>query len=239
MARVFFSRMQVRASRSAPAFRLRVADAVRGHGPKAEAVGQVEQRLMGGLLLAPSMALYINEDALRPEGGHEARQAIGVGGPAQGLDPGQGDETVYGRLSGTLPKPFEPDPAFPLRYPRFHPGDQAAQGLVALPVLDQKGQSPSTFQAQLGSHEGPDPRRPRRLVEARCSRHAVTVHEGEGGIAELGRPRHEVLGEGRPAQEGEGGGGVELGVHRLHSISLFLRSPAIGPIPLPCLDTYI
>ena len=145
VASVFFSRMQVSTSRSGRPLRLGVADAVRGHGPQAEGRGQVEQALVRGFLLAPPVALHIDEDALRPEGGHEARQPIGVGRPAEGLQARQGHEPGQPRplpASLALAASSQPQPAFALRHPRLHPGDQPAQGLVAPAVLHQQRAAP-------------------------------------------------------------------------------------------------
>ena len=59
--------------------RARVAHAVRGDGVEAERVGEVEQRLVRGLLRAAAVALDVDDDAARPEGLDEPRQPFGVG----------------------------------------------------------------------------------------------------------------------------------------------------------------
>jgi len=79
-------------------------------------VGQVEDRLVRGLLLPSAVALHVQEDAARPEGFHDPRQAVGVqppalGRPRQRLHPRQGEEPLDLSLQS-----LEAEPPLPFRH---------------------------------------------------------------------------------------------------------------------------
>ena len=209
-----------------PPRRGRVTHAVRGHRPQAERVGQVQQPLVRGLLLAAAVALHVEVDAARAEGLDDAREPVGVERPAsqrlQRLDPGQGEEPLARPVQH-----LEAQPPLALRNARLHARDQPAQVAVALLRLDEQRQGPASLEAQLGPDDRPHAARSRRLEEARRAREAVAVDERERVVSQLGRPLHQVLGQRRPAQERKGRSGVKLDEHDFRL--LFANAAAARP----------
>ena len=209
-----------------PALRARVAHPVGGDRLQAESVGQVEERLVRGLLLATAVPLHVEHHAAGAEGLDEAGQPIGVqhgsaprrpsGRPGQRLDARQGHQP----LDEAVQHP-EVEPSLPLRDAGLHPRDQPAEIPVAPLRLDEERQRAPVREAQRGADDRPQARGAGGLEEARGAGDAVAVHQGDGAVAEPGGPLHEVLGKRRGAQEGEGRGGVELDGH--DEVSPFLR----------------
>ncbi len=220
----------------APA-RPRVSDAIRGHGGQPERGGRVQERLVGRLLLAPTVALYVEHHAAAAEGIDEPRQEIDVqlnrvrprGGPqAQRVDARQRHEA--------LAEPVEhPGAKAPRPFGRagLHARDQPAQVAVAALRLDEQGQCPRLGlrrrargvigERQLRPDDRSDAPGPCRLAEPRRAAQPVAVDEGDGRIAQLGRPFDEVLRLRGSAKEREGGGGVQLDGHGKGGVSPFLR----------------
>ena len=206
-----------------------MANAVRGHRPKAQSVGHVQQGLVRGLLLAPAVPLHVQEDARGPERLEHAGQAVRVGRAAQRLRPGQRHQPFDAAL-----QPVEGQPALSFRPAGLHARDEPAEALVAHPALHEQRQAASAFEGQLGADEGPDSRRPRGLEEPRGPRDPVPVHERHRRMAEVRRPGHEVLGQRGGPEEREGRRGMELGVQgaRAGDDSFAVCSPSRREIPV-------
>ena len=229
--------MQVSTSWSARRLERRVAHAVRGHGAQAERVGQVQERLVGGFLLAAPVALDVEEDAAGPERLDDARQPVGVerarARRLERLDARQRHEPAREALQH-----LEAQPPLALRDAVLHPRDEPAQVSVAALRLDQERQDASTVEAQLRPDDRPDAAGFRRLEEARRTGEAVAVDERHRVVAELRGPLDQVLRQRRPAQEREGRGGVELDGHVFRFLFAYAAQHGKGPLgltrPLRC-----
>ena len=130
-------------------------------------------------------------------------------------------------------------------------GQQAAEVAVALPASHEQVDAGllvvqrwpflalprgrgclRTVDHRLGADQGPDSRLLRCLVEARRAGDAVAVEQGDSRQSQRRRPRHQVLGLRRAAQEGERRRGVEFGVGRGRSAAALRRSPEPSPAEL-------
>ena len=113
---------------------------------------------------------------------------------------------------------------------RVGEGQQAREVAVALRRFDEQEQRAPGLERELRADERAQPRGPRGLVEARRAVEAAAIAEREGGVAELGRLQHQVLGVGGRLEEREGAAAAQLDVVPRQRVEL--REARSRPAPL-------
>ena len=175
-----------------------VGGAVGGHQRDAERAGAFGDGLIVGLFIAVVVALEFGVEVVAAEDVEQA--LVGVAGEA--------DEAV-----GVFGDLVEGGRALAFGRPQLHAGDQPAKVAVAFAGLGEQRVSEAVGAGDLGADVCADASFFGRQMEAGGAVDAIAVHEGHGGHA-IGRAgAGEFLGEGGAFEEGEGGAGVEFGVH--------------------------
>ena len=97
------------------------------------------------------------------------------------------------------------------------PGDEPGEPAVGGPVRGQQHQAETLFQPQLGADDQREIAFPGRRVGTHHARQGALVGDGDGGVAELRGPQHQLLRVGGAAEKAEIGDRVQLGVTGLCS----------------------
>ena len=92
-------------------------------------------------------------------------------------------------------------------------GQEPAEVLVPLAVLDQEREPTAVVERHLGADDGLEAEARARAVELGRAVEAVGVDERHGGLLELRRPLGQGLRQGRRLEKAEGAPGVQLDVH--------------------------
>ena len=151
--------------------------------------------------------LELDEEALPAEGLSEPRCRIRVAGAEPSARAaGEADEALgelRHRFHGHrgLEGPGMPRPYGELSRSRMRRSEQPAEIPVATAGLDEQGDVGAAVQRHLGARDRPHPERLCRMRELERAVEAVVVGERERLVAELGCPRRELLGLGRPVEE--------------------------------------
>ena len=231
-----------------------VAHAAGGDDRHAKPVRQPDQGLVAVLLGTDAVARELHVQAAGEDGVQTFELASGRFQPFPRQRPSDRVGFSAGQAVETFRVFFQQrpvDPRLALGMVERPGGQQAAEVAVALPAaheqvdagllvvqrwplfaLSRDRRRLRPVDDRLGADQGPNPRFPRRLVEARRAGDAVPVDQGDRRQPQRRRPRHQVLGLGRGAQEGERRRGVQFGVRRGRLASAFWRRLEPSPSQL-------
>ena len=203
-----------------PRVRVRVDVARRDRGD-AEALGQPGEHPVARAVVALERALQLDAQAVLPEGVQQpAQRRLVVDAVARAA--AQADEA-----RGVLLQRLQRDgrgrlalvPRVGVRA-REDPGEVAPAGLR----LDQQRDVAAVLEVDLRPVDRLHPEPLGRLRELHRAAHAVVVGQREGLVAELGRRGRQLVGQRGAVEVGEGGVGVQLGVHAIEHMFAYPRT---------------
>ena len=163
--------------------------------------------------MAVEGALQLDPEGVAPEGPQQAahRRLVAhavTGTAAEADEPGRvGLEVVETDLRGP-----EDAPARVVARVRVRAREQAAEVRPAVGVAHQQGDVTLVVQRDLRAVDRAQPQRTGRLRELHRARDGVVVGQRQRVVAAFERGGRQLLGLGRPVQEGERGVRVELDV---------------------------
>ncbi len=191
----------------------------RRHRVEPGVVREIAQRAGQGAVAANVIALQLDEEPVPPE-----HRAAALGQPARGRLP----RSAQDRRQQTRAAPRQDDqPLVPCfergeiepRVAAVFPAEmrlreQAAQVRIAPRRLGEQGDVRPVEQRDLGAGDRLEAVLRRPLRERHRAVQSVVIGERESRIAETRCLEHQVLGQRRAIEEGEGGVAVELDIHQ-------------------------
>ena len=195
--------------------RVRV-DVARRHRGEPEPRGQLGQLAVARAVVAMERALQLDVELLGPEGRAQPLER-GPVADAVARAAAQADEA-----GGVLLQRLERHGGrrlVALARMGVRAREDVAEVAPALLGVDEQREMPAVLEVDLRPVERLDARRLRGLGELHRAADAVVVREREGLVAVRGRGDGELVGQRGAVEEGEGGVGVELGVHGTNTCS--------------------